>query len=75
MFASVFNCIILLIVPILLKIYLKRRRDHSGLPCPPGPKPLPLIGNILNIPKRAPWEVYAEWANQYGELHLRRHRC
>ncbi|ETW77249.1 cytochrome P450 monooxygenase 26 [Heterobasidion irregulare TC 32-1] len=68
MFASLFNCIILLIVPILLKIYYKRRRNHPDLPCPPGPKPLPLIGNILDIPKRAPWEVYAEWANQYGDI-------
>ncbi|KAI0061732.1 cytochrome P450 [Artomyces pyxidatus] len=35
---------------------------------PPGPKPLPVIGNLFNVPTKAPWAIYANWAEQYGEI-------
>ena len=37
---------------------------------PPGPRPLPLIGNIHQIPMDDQEEVYTEWAKQYGTLVL-----
>lgn len=45
------------------------RRDVHGmkrLPLPPGPKPLPLIGNSNVIPREYGWRVYAEWKKTYG---------
>jgi len=34
-------------------------------PFPPGPRPLPLIGNIFNLPDTKPWLTFSNWT-QYG---------
>ncbi|KAJ3512866.1 hypothetical protein NLJ89_g3273 [Agrocybe chaxingu] len=33
---------------------------------PPGPPGLPLIGNILDFPKKESWKGYLEWGRQYN---------
>jgi hypothetical protein len=35
---------------------------------PPGPKPLPVVGNILDIPSVKPWEAYMDYGRLYGML-------
>ena len=42
------------------------RPSSSTLPLPPGPKPLPLIGNVLNVPTGSQWRTYTKWAKRYG---------
>ncbi|KAI0042686.1 cytochrome P450 [Auriscalpium vulgare] len=44
------------------------RRRRIGFPHPPGPRGLPLIGNVFGIPKSRPWLVYAQWAKKYGDI-------
>ncbi|KAK0236042.1 cytochrome P450 [Armillaria nabsnona] len=43
---------------------IRRRR----LPLPPGPKGLPLIGNLWDVPAEYPWLTYAQWAATYGDV-------
>jgi hypothetical protein len=51
----------------LALLVLYRRSRHS-LPLPPGPRPLPLIGNLLDMPKEKDWLTYREWNDQYGDV-------
>ena len=44
--------------------YWSRSRAKSKFP--PGPTPLPIIGNILDIPRNNPWKTFAEWGKIYG---------
>ncbi|EKM55852.1 uncharacterized protein PHACADRAFT_61472, partial [Phanerochaete carnosa HHB-10118-sp] len=41
---------------------------------PLGPKSLPIIGNIFDMPKAREWLTYARWSREYGTaqiVHLR----
>jgi len=43
-----------------------RRISSRWLPLPPGPKRLPLIGNLLNAPRSFEWEAYTRWGKEFG---------
>ena len=34
---------------------------------PPGPRGLPFLGNIFQVPKNTQWIPFTEWAEKYGE--------
>ncbi|KAF7299009.1 Cytochrome P450 [Mycena indigotica] len=50
----------------------KLLNSKTNLPYPPGPRPLPILGNSRQIPASSPWFTYHEWAQQYGPIvHLK----
>ncbi|KIJ62886.1 hypothetical protein HYDPIDRAFT_114010 [Hydnomerulius pinastri MD-312] len=61
-------CSIVSAIFILSLLKLQRSSNASSLPYPPGPKPLPLLGNVLHLNKSEPWLSYTEWSKKYGEI-------
>ncbi|KAK0446305.1 cytochrome P450 [Armillaria borealis] len=51
---------------LLLHRFTRRSLDRRRLP--PGPKGLPLIGNLWDVPAEYPWLTYARWADTYGDI-------
>ena len=47
-------------------LYLRRTRPK--LPFPPGPKPLPLLGNVLDLPTSREYETYTRWGKEFGDV-------
>lgn len=45
-----------------------RKGTTSGLSIPPGPKPLPLLGNWLDFPTDKIWLAYNRWSQTYGKI-------
>ena len=57
---------VLLLSFLVLAVIL--RRSESGRPnFPPGPKGLPLIGNLHQLTPVDQHKLYARWGAQYGE--------
>ncbi|KAI9467402.1 cytochrome P450 [Lactarius psammicola] len=42
------------------------RSSKRRLPYPPGPKSLPIVGNLFSMPSREEWVTYRKWSEQLG---------
>ena len=60
-----FSFVALLTLGIAVFLYV-RNRKRSSLPLPPGPKKLPILGNVLELPTSFEWETYAIWGKKYS---------
>ncbi|KIJ28557.1 hypothetical protein M422DRAFT_189551 [Sphaerobolus stellatus SS14] len=62
----------LVIVLLGLCVYVSRFKS-SKFPYPPGPKPLPIIGNFFDLPKERDYETYYQWSKEFRSdiIHVR----
>ncbi|KIJ61617.1 hypothetical protein HYDPIDRAFT_115784 [Hydnomerulius pinastri MD-312] len=53
-----------------LGLFLVREllKPKPASPYPPGPKPLPLVGNFFDVPAEKPWETFSKWQREYGDI-------
>lgn len=56
----------------IVYLWLKRCKNVSRLPLPPGPKKLPIIGNMLNAPTKFEWVTSHKWSKELDSdiIHL-----
>ncbi len=57
-------------VAVVFVLLVKWFKALNMAPLPPGPRPLPIIGNMFDMPKVLPWVGYREWSKIYGEAHF-----
>lgn len=59
--------LVILSVVVLATSYRWLRKRPLLAPLPPGPKPIPFIGNAHQVPQEYPEKTYLSWGRQYGE--------
>ena len=62
----------ILLLVFLITAYLAIRiyRRRGRLPYPPGPRRLPLVGNLFDIPKEFSWLSYAQLSKKHGMVYF-----
>ena len=68
MFTALDSTVIAVIVllPVAIWLAFKRLNECPKAPLPPGPKGLPLIKNLLDMPVGKEKETFTEWGKTYG---------
>lgn len=58
--------VLVLLAPLV--IYTLIRKSSRPLNFPPGPRPIPFLGNLHQIPLRKSYLQFTEWSRTYGPI-------
>ncbi|KAJ7474696.1 cytochrome P450 [Mycena latifolia] len=59
-------CVVAVLVAIIF-VWRRKSKAVAG-PLPPGPAPLPLLGNVCDLATKELWLVATRWAKQFGDV-------
>ena len=46
--------------------FFVERTSRRRPPYPPGPRRLPIVGNLFNMPSKEEWITYKKWSKAFG---------
>jgi hypothetical protein len=59
--------ILVLVSSVVVFLAIRDHQRRRGLPYPAGPRPLPLIGNIFDIPKEFSFLSFIQLSKKHGK--------
>ncbi|SJL03000.1 related to cytochrome P450 CYP2 subfamily [Armillaria ostoyae] len=68
MFSSLVTLDIAVALAGLVFVWHLFRLSSRNPPLPPGPRGIPFIGNLLDLPSEKEWLTFAKWGEKYGDM-------